>query len=245
MWGPRPTHHRCGERSNVTVEHMSSVPAHNTEIANPPVCGKTRLTNVVFTGWTCAGFLEVLRCLHARPSGAERLAGWDRRARPRDASRDLERRPRAKYYVKEYIEMNPSRIRVLLVSLLAVFALSAIASASASATCYRVAEAKTGRFKTRETCEAGTPVIAKGEWINVSKLETKLSGDEWCAKVETIETGTYEDAGRTKAKAKGEYIKVHVPAFWLCRKGGTEKYTEHLCKESSGWRMVLPARGIG
>lgn len=114
--------------------------------------------------------------------------------------------------------MSSNRMRVLLVSMLAVFAVSAVASSSASAACYKVAVAGTGKFE-KSTC-AG----AEGtkEYIKISKLETELKSGEWCAKVEEKETGTFEDAACTKGKAKGEYIKVlkhfYQPGFWLCHK---------------------------
>ena len=140
--------------------------------------------------------------------------------------------------------MSRNRIRVLFVSLLAVFAVSAVASASASAAgqCYKVSTAKTGRFESWGKCTWGAPVIVEGEWINTSKLETELKPAEWCAKVETAKTGTFKNAACTEAEAKGEFIKVHVPIFWLCREAGTEEYENHLCakKIAGGKWSYLP-----
>lgn len=103
--------------------------------------------------------------------------------------------------------MSGNRLRILLLSVLAVFAVSAVASASASATCYKVAVAGTGTFE-KSTCEgaAGTK-----EWVKVSKLETELAPGEWCAKVETAGTGTFSDNKCTVAAGAKEFIKVLVP----------------------------------
>jgi hypothetical protein len=136
--------------------------------------------------------------------------------------------------------MSSNRLKVLLVSLLAVLAISAVASGSASATgqCYKVITAGTGQFE-EPTCvgAAGTK-----EYIKIAKLETEITPSEYCAEVETAETGAFEDAACTKAKAKGKYIKVHVPTYWLCREGGTEKYENHLCakKTETGKWSFLP-----
>jgi len=132
--------------------------------------------------------------------------------------------------------MRSSQIRILFVSLLAVFAVGAVTSGSASAAgqCYKVIEAKTGRFENWPRCWDGESVIKEGEWINTAKLEKELgSPSEWCAKVETAKTGNYEDNACTKKAAEKEFIKVHVPTFWVCKEGGTEKYEEHLCTKKS------------
>lgn len=99
-----------------------------------------------------------------------------------------------------------SRIRLTLLSVLAVYAVSAVASASASATCYKVATAGAGTFS-NNIC---TVVGGAKEYIKVSKLETELKVGEWCAKVETAATGTYEENACMKAKAGGEFIKVEA-----------------------------------
>ena len=140
--------------------------------------------------------------------------------------------------------MSHSRTRILLVSLLAVFAVSIVASSSASAftSCYRVAEKGTGNKDNSCVTDEGG---AKNEYITIAALEKELKPGEWCAKVKEATTGNYEDNACTKKVAKKEYIKVKVPTFWLCRKAGTEKYTEHLCKETSGtgeW-SYLPVEG--
>ena len=103
-----------------------------------------------------------------------------------------------------------SRIRIIMLSLLAVFAVSAVASASASATCYKVAVAGTGHWE-NGTC---TVVGTTKEFVEVEKLETKLNAGEWCAKVKAGEPSTFEDNKCTKAKAgTGEFIKVLVPEW--------------------------------
>jgi hypothetical protein len=154
-------------------------------------------------------------------------------------------------------KMSSSRIRILLVSLMAVFAISAVASASASATCYKVAEPETGRFETWAKCEAGTPVIAKGAWIDVSKLETELKPGEWCALVKTAKTGNYKDNKCTAKMAEGEFIKVLVPQkrWWGCKEVAGEgkepptKYDEHKCNTQAKelklrkWEWVKEAAG--
>jgi hypothetical protein len=128
--------------------------------------------------------------------------------------------------------------------MLAVFAVSAVASGTASATgqCYKVSTAKTGRFETWQQCATGGPTVAEGQWINVSNLETELKPGEWCAKVEPALTGDFEENKCATAKAKHEFIKVHVPGFWLCREGGTEKYANHSCniKTETGKESFLP-----
>ena len=136
--------------------------------------------------------------------------------------------------------MSSNRVWVLLVGLLGVFAFGVVASSSASAftSCYRVAEKGTGnRDSSCATNEGG----GKNEYINIEKLEKEIKAGEWCAKVKEATTGNYEDNVCTKKVAKKEYIKVKVPTFWLCRKGGTEKYTESLCKEKAVGGELVPA----
>jgi hypothetical protein len=97
-----------------------------------------------------------------------------------------------------------------MVAALAVFAVSAVASASASAAgCYKVATAGTGTFEAQ-----GVGVCAKAggtkEYIEVEKLEKELKVGEWCAKV-TKPTGIYSNNACTETKAgatEKEYIKV-------------------------------------
>jgi hypothetical protein len=115
---------------------------------------------------------------------------------------------------------------------MAVFAVSAVASASASATCFKVAVAHTGNYED-SSCTVRDTVE---EYIKVSKLETRLKAGEWCAKVEEPETGNYGDAACTKAKAAGAYIKVGlVKEFEHCVKQTTKtfEYTEKECKTKS------------
>ncbi len=113
------------------------------------------------------------------------------------------------------------------------------------AACYPVAEKETGRFATSATCEARTPVIAKGAWINISKLENEIKPGEWCAKVATAKTGNYKDNKCTEKMAEGEYIKVLVSTdqWEVCEKGGTEEWSEHKCNAGKGtgewsWKVL-------
>jgi hypothetical protein len=105
--------------------------------------------------------------------------------------------------------MRSNRLRLLLVSVMAVFAISAVASASASAVptsfCYKVAVMGTGNKDSSCITNAGATA---NEYINVEKLENQIKASEWCAKVFTAGTGTFEDAKCEKAKVKGEFIKV-------------------------------------
>ena len=108
-----------------------------------------------------------------------------------------------------------TRMRMIILSLLAVFAISAIASGSASAACYQVATAGTGEFES-PLC-AG--VAGTKEYVKVSKLEKELVYGEWCAKVEVAGAGTFEDNKCTVADKTNEFIKVLTgpplrPTFW-------------------------------
>jgi len=131
-----------------------------------------------------------------------------------------------------------SRPKLILSSLCAVVALlaiSAIGASAASATCYRVAEKKTGRYETRATCENNGPIVAEGEWIKIKKLEGKLKLGEYCAEVEVAETGNYENNACTIKVAKKPFIKVKVPEYGICTEkagAGTEppvKWDDHVC----------------
>lgn len=136
--------------------------------------------------------------------------------------------------------MSSSQLRVLFVSLLAVFAVSAVASASASATCYKVATAGTGHW------ENSTCTVAGGtkEYVEIEKLETKLKSGEWCAKVKAGEPSTFSDNKCTAPKVgTGEFTKVLVPEWEVCEEGGTEKNENHLCAKSSAtgkwsWKVL-------
>jgi hypothetical protein len=106
-----------------------------------------------------------------------------------------------------------SRTKIILLSLLAVFAVSAVASASAAATCYPVAEPKTGNFESSLKCEKKEETT-KGEWVAIEKLEKEVEPGVWCAKVKVKETGNYATvatcvAGTPKV-AKSEFIRVKV-----------------------------------
>ena len=100
-----------------------------------------------------------------------------------------------------------SRIRIIMLSLLAVFTISAVASGSASASsCVRVAVAHTGGFE-NNTC--GTPVGTTNEFVDASSMGVSIAGDEYCAKVEPGETSTYSDNKCTTPNTgTGEYTKV-------------------------------------
>jgi hypothetical protein len=129
------------------------------------------------------------------------------------------------------------KVIVCLTAAIALGAVGAIASAStASASCFRVVTSGTGTFE-----KPGCVGAAGTAYIKISKLEKQIKAAEpgkpaeWCAKVETKETGTFEDAACTKAKAKGEFIKVFVHEYEVCQEKvgeGTEpptKFDNHLC----------------
>jgi hypothetical protein len=143
-----------------------------------------------------------------------------------------------------------TRIRLILLSMLAVVAISAVASASASAvvTCAKVAEAKTGTFKDSNCKEAE----AKSEYIKIEKLETVLKSGEYCAKVSVAKTGRFAtlatcEAG-TPVVAEGEYIRVSVPTFVRCAKVATGEPSEweagcKVKKVGGGYAKVLAGPG--
>ncbi len=148
--------------------------------------------------------------------------------------------------------MSCNRLRVLLASLLAVFAVSAVASASASATgqCYKVITATTGTFE-EPTCVGAAGTKA---YIKVISLEKELTTpSEWCAKV-AKPTGKFSDAACSKEEAgatEKEFIKVHVPTFWVCKNvgAGKGKYKDHECKVEGGekewdWKPVIGAESF-
>ena len=99
------------------------------------------------------------------------------------------------------------RIRTLIISMLAVFAVSAVASASASAECLKVAVAGTGAYS-NNIC---TVTTGAKEYVEVEKLETELKAGEWCAKVKATEPSTYKNNTCTEPEVStGKYIKVLV-----------------------------------
>ena len=121
-----------------------------------------------------------------------------------------------------------TRIRLIMLSMLAVFAGSAVASASASAACDIVAVAGTGQFEDG----ACTKAVAPKEYIKILKIETRLKSGEWCAKVETAGTGTFSDNKCTNTVGAKEYIKVLVPEFrYKCKEQTTATFvfTENKC----------------
>jgi hypothetical protein len=101
-----------------------------------------------------------------------------------------------------------------MISLFAVFALSAAASASsASAECYKVAEKETGNYKTRSAAGVCEEKGAKREYIK-AKTVTQIKPGEWCAKVEEAGTGNKDISCVTNEGAsKNEYIKVMAACF--------------------------------
>ena len=138
--------------------------------------------------------------------------------------------------------MSFNRLKVLLVSLLAVFAVSAVASSSASATCYKVITAGSGGFADPSCLAAG----GAKEYAKISSLETEIKTGEWCGKGEEAKTGLFKNNKCTEAEAKGEFLKVKVPSFWICKEGGTEKYENHLCAkkgETGKWSFAPIAAG--
>ncbi len=129
--------------------------------------------------------------------------------------------------------MSSNRLKVLVVSLLAVFAISAVASSSASANgqCYKVITGGSGGFEDPSCMKAG----GTKEYAKVAKLETEIKTGEWCAKSEPEGTGTFNNNACTEAGGTKNFLKVKVPSFWVCREvagAGTEppiKYDNHLC----------------
>lgn len=107
--------------------------------------------------------------------------------------------------------------RKTLICLIAVFAVGAVASASASATCYKVAVAGTGHWE-NSTC---TTVGTTKAYVEVEKLETPLGAGEWCAKVKPTEPSTYKNNTCTEANTgTGEFTKVLNNRVWTV-KGAT------------------------
>jgi len=141
----------------------------------------------------------------------------------------------------------------LLASVLAVFAVGAVSgigASVASAECLLVAEAEAGQFEAPSCAGAvGNKDYVKAKTVN------KLKEDEWCAEVETAETGNFEDNKCEKAKAKSKFIKVFTHGFWVCKEkagAGTEppvKYDDHTCSTKAKalaerkweWRPVRAA----
>lgn len=102
--------------------------------------------------------------------------------------------------------MSSNRLRLLLVSVMAVFAISAVASASASAaTCYKVAPGETGHWLTNACNTTG----ATKEYVLVEKIETDLGSGVLCAKVIAGEPSAYKNNTCTEKEAgTGKYTKV-------------------------------------
>lgn len=126
-----------------------------------------------------------------------------------------------------------SRVKLILLSLLAVVALSAVASASASAaTCYQVAVAGTGNMDGTANCTTNVGPTANN-YILATALAKQLKKGEWCAEV-AAGTGQFKDNLCTSAVAPKNFVKVLVPEyeFYRCKKvaAGTGRYTTKECK---------------
>jgi len=132
--------------------------------------------------------------------------------------------------------MKSRQIRILLISLLVVFAISAGASASsASATCYRVVVAGTGHWE-KNTCSSGT---ATKNYVEVETLETAIKVGEWCAKVKAGEPSTYENNTCTTTKTgTGEYTKVYVPECFRVVTAGTGTFAKPSCEGAAGTEYI-------
>jgi hypothetical protein len=135
--------------------------------------------------------------------------------------------------------MSSNRLKVLLVSLLAVFAASAVASASASAsaTCFKVVTAGTGNKDSSCVTDMGATA---NEYITIEKLATQLKAQkspalgEWCAEV-AAGTGIYKDNLCSSAVAPKNFIKVFVHEYEVCQEVPGEgkepptKFDDHTC----------------
>ena len=139
------------------------------------------------------------------------------------------------------------RLRTLMISLLAVFALGAVSSASASAAdCLKVAEPGTGHWE-KNTCT--TPVGTTNEYVEVEKVETQLKPGEWCAKVKAGEPSRFSNNTCTTAHVgTGEFtkVKVSVDEWEVCKKEGTEEYTTNQCAtKAAGGKFSWEVLGAG
>lgn len=102
-----------------------------------------------------------------------------------------------------------SRIRLIMLSLLAVSAVGAVASASASATiCVKTAVAGKGNFDS--SCVTNEAPTAN-QYIKITKLEKRLAAGEWCAKVAEAGKGEFEKNTCEGAAGTKEFIKVLAP----------------------------------
>jgi len=103
--------------------------------------------------------------------------------------------------------MSSNRFRVLLVSVLAVFAVSAVASASASAECLRVAPGETGN---RDSTCATNVGASQNLWIN-GTVEKEFSPGVECAKTAEAGVGKYTSNSCATEGAPKNFIKVLSP----------------------------------
>lgn len=109
---------------------------------------------------------------------------------------------------------NSRHIRTLLVALAAVFALSAVAVASASAAkpefviCAKVAVAGTGAWNNKVCTEKDL----SNEYIKVLPPWKKFAAGVWCAPVAEGESGRYKDEGCTEEAIPGGFVKVESAA---------------------------------
>lgn len=140
--------------------------------------------------------------------------------------------------------MSSNQLRLLLLSVMAVFAISAVASASASAStpgCYRVAVAGTGAWE-KSTCLA--PAGTTKEYVMVEKVETQLKPGEWCAKVKAGEPSRFSNNTCTTAHAgTGEFTTVIATCYMVAVAGTGNYSSSEKCekKEASSpkeWVMI-------
>ncbi len=115
-----------------------------------------------------------------------------------------------------------SRIRLVMLSLLAVCAVGAIASVSASAAppyiCLKTAVASAGKFDSSCVTNAGPTA---NQYIKVKELVKRLGAGEWCGKVFTVNSGEFEANTCTGVAGTKEYIKVLAPEpQWLTENRG-------------------------
>jgi hypothetical protein len=129
-----------------------------------------------------------------------------------------------------------------MISLLAVFALGAVSSASASAAdCLKVAEPGTGHWE-KNTCT--TPVGTTNEYVEVEKVETQLKPGEWCAKVKAGEPSRFSNNTCTTAHVgTGEFTKVMTTCYPVAVAGtgnysSSKKCEEKVASTPAEWVMI-------
>jgi hypothetical protein len=107
--------------------------------------------------------------------------------------------------------ISPKRLAGLLAVMACIVGTSAVAASSASAACYKVASAKTGKYSNAGCTEEKVGATEK-EYVKATLVGRVVEG-VWCAKVEPAGTGVYEDNKCTKVGGGKEYIKVLIPEF--------------------------------